>query len=103
MTDDFKGLSRQSDGATVNAHNQSLIDQGFIDAPGKKEIPESVAYIFDMYKEIRFSKIPPNTLVPRDSITFTDINEFQKMSGAEVFPLEARAILSIDAIFNQSR
>ena len=92
----YSGLSLQSDGASVSAHNQSLIDQGFIEAP------EGFEYMFNLHKEIRFSRIPPNTLVPRAPLSFIDLNQYQQSSNFKLSPIESETILRIDAIYNSS-
>lgn len=55
-----------------------------------------------MYKEIRFSKIQPNTLIPRDALTFSALNDYQKLNDFELSALESSALLSIDATYNNS-
>ena len=100
--DEFSGLKAQSDGATVKQHNQSLIDQGFIDAPEVKTAPEGLEYILMLHKEIRFSRIPPNTLIPRDPVTFSDLNQYQQLTNFKLSAIESETILRVDSIYNNS-
>ena len=100
--DEFSGLRAQSDGATVNQHNQSLIDQGFLPKQEAKEAPKELEYILQLHKEIRFSRVPPNTLIPREPITFTDLNQYQQLTNFKLSAIESSTILSIDGIYNNS-
>jgi len=112
--DEFSGLRAQSDGATVNQHNQSLIDQGFLPKQEAKEAPKELEYILQLHKEIRFSRIPPDKLaplidglpvhrlIPREPITFSDLNQYQQLTNFKLSAIESSTILSIDGIYNNS-
>lgn len=65
-------------------------------------MPQELEYIMHLHKEIRFSKVPPNTLIPREILTFIDLNQYQQTYNFKLSPIESETILRIDAIFNNS-
>lgn len=95
-------MSANSKGGTNAQHNASLVKQGFIKQEEKKDIPDGMAYLFELYKEMRFSRVPPNTLMPRESLTFSSIKDYQELEEFKLSSLESTALLSIDCIYNNS-
>ena len=65
-------------------------------------MPKKLAYIFSLFKELRFSRTPPNNLQPRSALTFADLNAYQQLTNFNLSSLEIDTILSIDAIFNKA-
>ena len=68
----------------------------------KKEAPRELIYLFDIYKEIRFSVTEDNKLSPRDELTFSIINEYMRAMQFDLSPTECGVILRADAVFNKS-
>ena len=75
---------------------------GLLQAEEKKQAPFLAQYLFELFKEIRFSTTNENKLMPRTNLAFLDLNEWQEMSGFQLSFTECGIILSIDAIYNKS-
>ena len=100
MADQFSGLSQNSAGGTNREHEQALINMGMLPARAVVNIPDGMSYLFDMFLEIRFSVNNENKLVPREALTFLDINQYKECMGVNLSPLEATVLMSADGIYN---
>lgn len=80
---------------------------GVISEPEKKErerpeLPEEFSALFDHYKRLRFGRSIGEdvvTLIPRDPLTYAEIDAYTRSTGAELSPTEIDIIMSLDAIF----
>lgn len=63
------------------------------------EFPESLADIYSHYKRLRFGR-HENTLIPRESLTFTEVSAYAELMRSHIEPWAVGVIMSIDAIFN---
>lgn len=76
------------------------------DVPAQQEeMPEQLRYLFDLFKSIKFSKIPNDdgfSLVSRGSISYNEIDYYSKMSGLAFELWEVDALLSLDCIFERA-
>ena len=87
--------------------NAALIAMGVISEPEKKErerpeLPEEFSALFDHYKRLRFGcSIGEDvvTLIPRDPLTYAEIDAYMRATSAELSPTEIDIIMSLDAIF----
>ena len=75
---------------------------GFIKQEEKKDIPRGAEYLWDLYKEIRFSVTEDNKLLPRSELTFADLNEYKQAMQFDLSPTECGVIMRADAVFNKS-
>jgi hypothetical protein len=66
------------------------------------EIPERMSYLFELYKEIRFSVTEDNKLLPRQELTFADLNEYKQAMQFDLSATECSVIMRADAVFNKS-
>lgn len=73
---------------------------GFLKPQEKTPPPIELKYIFDIYKEIRFSVTQDLKLSPRAVLTYADIRDFNAVTSLKLSGVESGIILSIDAIFN---
>ena len=70
------------------------------------KLPESVAYLWELHKSIRFSVVPSSDryfLMPRPPLTILEISEYLDRFGIDLEQQEFDVILSIDAIFEKHR
>jgi len=66
------------------------------------KMPERMAYLFELYKDIRFSVTEDNKLLPRSELTFADLNEYKQAMQFDLSATECSVILRADAVFNKS-
>jgi hypothetical protein len=66
------------------------------------EVPERMSYLFELYKEIRFSVTEDNKLLPRQELTFADLNEYKQAMQFDLSATECSVIMRADAVFNKS-
>lgn len=79
---------------------------GAMKAPEKKEIPEGVVHLYDLYKEIKFSRVPKEdrfVLVPRGDLTYESLNAYIEISGLKLEMWEVSTLMRIDGVFNHAR
>lgn len=112
-------MSANSKGGTNRQHEDALIKMGFIPKRELNEVdPESV-YLYDIYKEIRFTRIG-NELHDRcdkvpllvgksimhmavnKPITHRSLIEYQQCMNVDLSATECKIMLQIDAIYNKS-
>ena len=80
---------------------------GIISEPKKKErerpeLPGEFLELFDHYKRLRFGRSIGEdvvTLIPRDPLTYAEIDAYMRATSAELSPTETDIIMSLDAIF----
>ena len=80
---------------------------GVISEPEKKErerpeLPEEFLELFDHYKRLRFGRSIGEdvvTLIPREPLTYAEIDAYMRATSAELSPTEIDIIMSLDAIF----
>jgi hypothetical protein len=72
------------------------------------DMPQSMAYLWDLHREIRFSLIPGNTdgvktnlLSPRESLTLVSVIKYVEYTGLNLNKAEISAIMSLDSIYNR--
>ncbi len=75
---------------------------GFIKAEEKKAMPKGTEYLFQLYKEIRFSITEDKKLLPRSELTFADLNSYKQAMQFDLSATECGVILRADAVFNKS-
>ncbi|MDB4261685.1 hypothetical protein N9878_02325 [bacterium] len=75
---------------------------GFIKPEVKQEIPKGTEYLWQLYKDIRFSLTEDNKLMPRSELTFADLNEYKQAMQFDLSATEASVIMRADAVFNKS-
>lgn len=75
---------------------------GFLEEKEVIEIPNGMQYLYDTYKDIRFSVTNKNKLVPREALDYHTLNDYMLAMQFSLSPVECVIMLSIDAIFNQS-
>ena len=75
---------------------------GHLPQPEVKEIPKGTEYLWNLYKEIRFSVTEDNKLMPRSKLTFADLNEYKQAMQFDLSPTECGVIMRADAVFNKS-
>jgi hypothetical protein len=95
-------LSANSKGGTNKEHNDSLVKMGFIKKKEQLEIPPGTEYLFDLYKDIRFSLTEDRKLMPREELTFSDLNQYKQIMQFDLSPTECRVMMRADAVFNKS-
>ena len=100
MAEQFHGLATNKGGGTDRDHEESLIKMGFLPERETVDLPEGTGYLFDMFLEIRFSTNNENKLVPREPLTFLDINQYRECMSVNLSPLEATVLMSADGIYN---
>ena len=70
------------------------------------EMPESIAYVWELHRSIRFSVIPSDdkySLMPREPLTCMELSCYLDRAGLDLDRQEFDAILAIDAIFEKYR
>lgn len=95
-------MSANSSGGTNQDHVNSLIAMGHLPKPEIKEMPNGMSYLFDIYKEIRFSLTEDNKLMPRQELTFADLNSYKQAMQFDLSATECGVIMRADAVFNKS-
>lgn len=68
------------------------------------KLPEQVRYLFDLFMQLRFSRIPNNegfSLMARESLSFSDIHYNSQLTGLELESHEIEALMSLNAIFDK--
>lgn len=74
--------------------------------PELKEMPLDLKYLYDAYKDVKFSRIENDgvtTLYPRDELTFESVDTYGRISGLNFELWEVSALMSIDGTFNKHR
>ena len=99
MGDVFKGASSNSKGGTNAQHNEALVKMGFIQPRELVEMPKGLQYLFDIFLEVRFSRNNENKLVPRERLTFLDVNQYKEAYQISLSAIEVDATLRADAIY----
>lgn len=69
------------------------------------ELPEQLIYLYNIFKSIRFSRIPNEegfSLMARESIGYNEIDFYSKNSGLDFEMWEIDALLSLNAIFDKA-
>ena len=80
---------------------------GVITEPEKKErerpeLPSEFSALFDHYKRLRFGRSIGEevvTLIPREPLSYAEIDAYMRSTSAELSPTEIDIIMSLDAIF----
>lgn len=77
---------------------------GVIEAPAviereTPEFPAALAELYGYYRKLRFGR-NENKLIPRDPLSFSEINAYAQLMGETIEPWHTDVIMSIDAIFN---
>ena len=80
---------------------------GAITEPEKKErenpeFPGEFSVLFDHYKRLRFGRSIGEdvvTLIPREPLSYAEVDAYMRSTSAELSPTEIDIIMSLDAIF----
>jgi len=67
-----------------------------------KSLPESLRYIYDEYRRIKFAitqKEETMVLYPRAALTYSELDSYFRLSNSNFKPWEISLIMDIDAIF----
>lgn len=102
---EFSGVRSHKHGGTEADHAKALRAMG-VDIPeSKAEMPMQLRYLYDIYMELRFSRVPNDngfSLVAREPLTTHDIDFYSRTSGLDFDRWEINSILSLDSIFERS-
>jgi hypothetical protein len=102
---DFSGVTPHKHGGSEGAHIKALRAMG-ADVPAQEaEMPEQLRYLFDLFKSIKFSRIPNEdgfSLVSRGSISYNEVDYYSKMTGLTLEMWEVDGLLSLDCIFERA-
>ena len=69
------------------------------------KMPEQLRYLYDIYMDLRFARIPNNdtfSLVAKQPLTTRDIEFYTRTTGLDFERFEINAIMSLDSIFERS-
>lgn len=75
---------------------------GFLPEREVSEMPIGMQYLYDTYKDVRFSVTNSNKLAPREPLNYETLNAYQQAMRFDLSPTECSVIMSTDAIFNTS-
>lgn len=76
-----------------------------IPEPETTEPPIELMYLIDMHTQLRFSSVKikeTHKQIPRDSLNYSEIDSYCRVSGLNLHDFEIDAILSIDSIFDRA-
>lgn len=71
----------------------------------KNEMPEQLRYLYDIYMELRFARVPNNdtfSLLAKQPLTTHDLDFYSRTSGLDFERWEINCIMSLDSIFERS-
>ena len=104
----YKGLKPSEHGGTESDHVKALREMGADIPDDTVDMPQAMAYLWDLHREIRFSLIPSNTdgvktnlLSPRESLTLESVIKYAEYTGLNLNKAEISAIMSLDSIYNR--
>lgn len=102
---EFSGVKPHKHGGNENAHIKALRAMGAEIPEQEAKIPEQLRYLFDLFKAIKFSRVPNEdafSLVSRGSISYNEIEHHSKLTGLTFESWEVDALLSLDCIFERA-
>ena len=68
------------------------------------KMPEQLRYLYELFMGLRFSRIPSDdhySLMPRESLSFSDVHYNSQLTGLELENWELDCIMSMNAIFDK--
>lgn len=102
---EFSGVKPHKHGGSESDHIKALRKMGADIPEDENEIPAQLIYLYDIFKSIRFSRIPNGdgfSLMARDSIGYNEIDFYSKLSGLDFEMWEVDILLSLNAIFDRA-
>lgn len=81
----------------------------------KPSLPEDIAYLYDQYRELKFSRVKDSNhdygdnepirykLMVRDVLKWSEIESYSNLTGFRFKPWEVRVLMKIDGVFQHSR
>ena len=101
---EFSGIRPHSHGGSEADHVKALQKMGFDIKSDTKEKPAQLSYLYDIYFNLRFSRIPKGdtfSLMAREPLTFQHIEFYSKNTGLDFEQWEIDCIMSLDSIFER--
>ena len=102
---EFSGVAPHKHGGNESQHIKALKAMGADIPESEYDIPEQLRYLFEIFKNVKFSKVPNDdgfSLVSRGSISYNEVNNYSRLSGLNFEHWEVDALLSLDAIFEKA-
>lgn len=101
---EFSGVAPNRHGGTEAQHIKALKAMGAPIPEDDHTLPEQVRYLFDLFMQLRFSRIPNDdgfSLMARESLRFSDIHYNSQLTGLKLERHEIEAIMSLNSIFDK--
>ena len=79
---------------------------GAMKAPEPIELPPELSYLYEAYRQVKFSKIPNEEgflLIPRSLLNYVDLEAYSRVSELNLEHWEIETMICIDSIFERSR
>jgi len=79
---------------------------GAMKAPEPIECPVELSYLYDSYRQVKFSKIPNDDgflLIPRSVLNYEALEAYSRVSELNLQHWEIETMICIDSIFERSR
>lgn len=102
---EFTGVRPHKHGGNESEHLKSLKEMGAELPEQKNNIPTQLAYLYDTYLDMRFSKVPKDdgfSLLAKERLTNYDVGFYSNNSGLDFELWEINAIMSLDSIFERA-
>lgn len=102
---EFSGVTPHKHGGSESDHIKALRAMGAQIPEDEAKIPAQLNYLYGIFKEIRFSRIPNNdsfSLMARESIGYSEVDYYSKISGLDFEKWEVDVLLSLNAIFDKA-
>ena len=101
----YSGLRPHAHGGTESDHEKALREMGADIPDNSVSLPDSLGYLWDLHREIRFSLVlnedGEKALSQRESITLPSLMAYSDFMGLTLTKIEINAIMSIDSIFDR--
>ena len=100
----FSGVRANKHGGSESDHIKALKAMGAPIEDSEIEMPEQLRYLYDLFVEIRFNRVPSDDgfkLMSGEGLTYSDIHYNSLLTGLELHKWEIQALLSMSAIFDK--
>ena len=102
---EFSGVTPNKHGGTELQHIKALRAMGAEVPEDDNEIPVQLAYLYGLFKSIKFAKIPNDdgfSLASKGQISYNEVKIYSELTGLELEAFEVDVILSLEAIFERA-
>jgi hypothetical protein len=100
----FSGVRANKHGGSESDHIKALKAMGAPIEESGIEMPEQLRYLYDLFMEIRFNRVPSDDgfkLMASEGLTYSDIHYNSLLTGLELHKWEIKTLLSMSSIFDK--